>query len=299
MDNQDLNSFKRVDESHPLDLYIGIDDLSRSTLFLVSQSEPPMISASQIINVAIGKRKDDKWGISFTLQDNKFKDLFTSFCNDIIDSSRSLKNKDLGAAFICDRYEKWQDMLSKLNGELLSPPLIKGLIGELIFLKEYLFPLYGQEKSLNSWIGPERADQDFVCEDTWYEVKATVSGSESVIISSIEQLESPITGELAIVYLDKTSYSDNSKLTLNSLFKEIHDSLANEILKNKFGEILLNLGYCPIPEYDGPAFKFSGIERFKVDSKFPFVKRDILPEAVLNLNYKLSIPLLKKSVSKI
>jgi len=294
MDNQDFNSFKRVDEIHPLDIYTGTDNISRLTLFLISDLEPPTVSSSQIINVSVGKRKDNKWGISYTLLDNQFEDLFAKFCTDIIESSRSLKVKTSGAEFICNRYEKWQNMLSKFKGELLSHSTIKGLIGELAFLKEYMIPMYGQEKALNSWIGPDKADQDFVCDNTWYEVKSTVSGAESISVTSIEQLDMSMAGELVIVYLDKTSQSDAEKITLNSIVKAVSESLSNEEMKHKLSGILLNLGYYVRPEYDEPTFKYSKTERYLVDNKFPCVRRKDLPHAVINSKYDLSISLISK-----
>lgn len=298
MNDLDNNSLKRVDEKHPLDLYIGVDELSRPTLFLISDSEPPVVSSSQIINVSIGRRKDNKWGISFTLLDIKFEDQFSSFCKDIIESSRSLKEKAKGASFICKRYEKWKFMLSKLNGDLLSYPEIKGIIGELYFLKNFLIPKYGQPSALNSWIGPERADQDFVCEDKWYEIKAVESGAESVMISSVEQLDSQQSGLLTIVYLDKTSPEDTSKITLNSIFQEIYGMLEKEELKNIFSGKLLSFGYYPRHEYDEPSFKFSNMEKYIVDSKFPCIRRNILPESILHLQYNLSISIINNTVEK-
>lgn len=293
MDNQNLNSFNRVDESHPLDLYIGTNELSRPTLFLITKIEPTPVSSSQMINISIGKRQDGQWGISFTLTDNKFDDLFGSFCKDIIESSRSIKNKNDGANYICNRYELWQQMMTKYNGELLSKPAIKGLIGELYFLKDYLFPIYGQKEALNSWIGPDKADQDFVLENLWYEVKSTVSGGNAITIASVEQLDMSTRGELVIIYLDKTSSIDKSCINLNSIFKEINDSLEDENLKKKFSAILLNHNYFPRPEYNEPSFKLSAIERYIVDSKFPCIRRQNLPESVINTSYQLSIVSLK------
>ncbi len=292
MYNEDFNSFKRVDETHPLDIYIGTDNFSRRTLFFISDNEPINMSSSQIINVSAGKRADSRWGVSFTLLDNKYEDIFDRFCNDIIESSRSIVDKARGSEYICNRYIKWQNMLSKSKGELLSSSSIKGLIGEIFFLKKYLIPLYGQDIALNSWIGPEKADQDFVCPNTWYEVKSTDSGTKEVSIASIEQLDVTSKGELVIVYLDKTSNADNSKITINKIFEEVRDSLENDDLKNKLSGILLNLGYFPRPEYDEPAYKFSKMERYLVNEKFPSMRRNNLPQAIVNSKYQLSISLI-------
>lgn len=295
MSNIDNNKFKRVDDKHPLDIYIGTDNLSRPTLFTISETEPSGIISSQIINVTTGLRRDNLWGISFTLTDNSFEDIFSCFCNDIIESSRSITDKTSGVEFICDRYQKWQDMLSKQKGELLSLSSIKGLIGELYFLKEFIIPKYGQKVAIDSWIGPEKADQDFVCPNTWYEVKATVSGAEHVSITSIEQLDVEESGELVIIYLDKTSTTDKNGLTLNSLYQEIDNILKNDELKSKLSGILLQHGYFPRPEYDEPAFKFSHMERFRVDKNFPCLRRKKIPEAVTETGYYISIPAIKKS----
>ena len=287
--NEDNNSFNRVDESHPLDIYIGTDNLSRQTFFLISEKEPISMSSSQIISASVGRRKDSRWGISFTLLDTKYSDIFSCFYNDIIESSRSIIDKNKGADFVVNRYNKWQLMLSKSKGELLTHSVIKGLIGEILFLKEYLIPKYGQETAVNSWIGPDKADQDFVCNNTWYEVKATNSGSESINITSVEQLDMKINGELIIVYLDKTSSTDDFKITLNKTYKDVYDLLKDDNLKNKLSTILLNLGYFPRPEYDEPTFKLTKIDRFLVDNNFPCMRRKDIPRAIINSKYQLSI----------
>lgn len=284
-----IDSFQRVDNQHILDLYIGIDSMSRFTLFLISETEPNHMFSSQIINVQVGKRRDNQWGISFSLINNKFEDIFCHFCSDIIESSRIISDRNKGSEFICSRYIKWQNMLSKYKSGMLSPSEIKGLIGELYFLKEYLFPQYGQELAVNSWIGPDKADQDFVCENTWYEVKSTVSGAESLRIASIEQLDMPLEGELVVVYLDKTSYSDDLKITLNGIYQEVYNLMETEYLKQKLGDILLNLGYYKRFEYDEYIFKFSKLDRYKVDKTFPCIRKNMLPHAVINAKYDLSI----------
>lgn len=75
----------------------------------------------------------------------------------------------------------------------------------MIFLRDVLIPQYGKETSLQAWMGPRMADQDFVFLDTWYEVKATTSDAEQVRISSIEQLDCAAEGTLAVLALDQTS----------------------------------------------------------------------------------------------
>ena len=61
---------------------------------------------------------------------------------------------------IIEQYEKWQKLLQKASDSILATNEQKGLIGELIFLKE-MIDKEGIEKTLTAWTGPEGSDQDF------------------------------------------------------------------------------------------------------------------------------------------
>jgi hypothetical protein len=284
-----IESFRKIDENHILNLYLGIDNMSRETILLLSENRPKNLYSSQLISVQLGERRDGRWAVSFSLLNKKYMDLFCHFCHDIIESSRLLVSRQQDTEFICDRYKKWQEMLAKNKSGILSYPTIKGLIGELLFLKEKLIPMCGQEIAINSWIGPEKADQDFVCENTWYEVKSTVSGAESIRITSIEQLEMPFDGHLVVVYLDKTSYSNENKITLNSIYKDLYESLPSDSLKRRLSEILLKLGYYPRIEYDEYFFSFIKMDSYFVSNSFPCLRRVHMPSTVINAKYELSI----------
>jgi len=284
------NTFKRIDSSHILDIYIGFDLSSRPTLLLITNNEPTAIMSSQLIDISIGKRNDLKWALSFSLTNKMYEELFFYFCTDIVESSRNLKIVEEGSMFVCNRYQKWQKMLLKTKGDLLSFSEIKGLIGELIFLRDNLFTKIGQDKAINSWIGPEKADQDFVFENTWWEVKSTTLGTDRVTISSIEQLDTINEGTLIIVYLEKTSFEDSQKLSLNSIISEISEEIIEFELRDKFMEILLQFGYSFRKEYDDIVFKFHGFEEYLVNSEFPCIRRISTPNAVISAKYDLLIP---------
>ena len=263
--------------------------MSRNTLLLVSSEEPLSIYSSQTITVQAGLRKDGKWALSFALCNEKYKDLFCYFCSDIVESSRLVKDKNQGAIYVCNRYIKWQEMLKKNSSGLMSFQEIKGLLGELCFLLYYMIPSYGASQALDSWIGPDKADQDFVAPDKWYEVKALVSGAETVRVSSIEQLDTSNDGELVLVYLDKTSYADSRKITLNTVIHTLDDELPSDETRKKLRDILLKQGYYFREEYDQYIFRYSGKQRVLVTSFFPSLRRKSLPTAITDANYFLSI----------
>lgn len=284
-----FNIFHRVDAKHTLDIYIGKDQAARCTLFLVSNTNVPKIYSSKIISVMIGIRRDKQYGISFTLIDDAYEDIFCDFCGDIIESSRYIKDKKFGVSFICSRYNMWQKMLKKNNDGVLTPAEIKGLIGELHFLMNFMMNKHGIDTAVSSWMGPDMADQDFICEDFWYEIKTTTSGNECVQISSIEQLDIVKNGELVIIYLDKTSSTDSESITLNSIVDNIMMMITTDATKQKFSDLLLLRGYYERSEYDDYRFKFVHMERYTVDQNFPALRRNKIPVELINAKYELSI----------
>ena len=112
-------------------------------------------------------------------------------------------------------------MLTNRSNILLSEQEIKGLIGELFFLKNYLIKKIGYYDALEAWIGPSYATQDFVLKNEWYEIKTTSINSQEISISSVEQLDTINKGKLVVLYLDKTSALDDNKLTINEIVLNI------------------------------------------------------------------------------
>lgn len=176
LDLQGIDNYQRVDPAHPLPLYIGLDSNAQYSLFCITDTEPKAIRASSVISVFVGKRRDGKFGITFSLTDQSCFDQFVHFCDDTIDASRKVIDLHKASDFLMNRYLIWQKAFAKNNNGLLSAQEIKGLIGELCFLQKYMIPVFGEEKAIGCWVGPDMADQDFVCDGTWYEVKSTVSG---------------------------------------------------------------------------------------------------------------------------
>ena len=284
------DSFKRVDNEHPLDLYLGIDSMSRYTMLLITEHQPKKIDTSRYISVQTGLRGDKRFAISFSLVDNDYMDMFFWLCDDLIESSRTVNKQSTGTDFLTTRFNKWQYMLAKNPSGMLSKSEIKGLIGELIFMFRHLIPRYGSTTTLSSWTGPEMSHQDFVMADAWYEVKSINAGSDKVTINSIEQLDAGSPGELCTVYLDATSQNDPMGYSLNSLFKTILGELTSDAERQMLTNKLLTLGYFPRAEYDSHSFRFSGFARYSVSDKFPCIRRQLTPDSVVNVTYTLSLP---------
>ena len=284
-----MDTYQRVSSTHPLDLYIGIDETARWTLLLISEYPPLKVASSRMILVKSGKRPDNKWSLSFSLIEDAYKDMFVLFCEDIIASSESIANKEKATRFVSRRYNEWREMLANARGNLLSPEEIKGLLGEMYFLKEYLSEIYGAEKAAMSWTGPKRLPQDFIIDDIWFEVKTVSSSRSEVQISSIEQLDCENPGELVVIRADKTSATNTNALNLNILYNALLAELPDDDARERFSTMLLRYGYYPRPEYENEEYLFEikATARYAVTQDFPCLRRNAIPESVAEAKYAL------------
>ena len=288
--------FIKADADHILDWYIGLDDQGRKSIKFRAKFSPKSIIGTN--SIIVNQYKNDDFNtIVFSLGDNEVSGLFYRFCEDLMETSRSINEPDLGYNNIINRFSLWKKMFLKQNSEFLTEPEIMGLIGETLFLKEQLFELYGKHKALLSWSGQELTHKDFSNDNTWYEVKTMQRGGQTVQISSIEQLESDKTGELVVYSLEKMSQAFNG-ITLNVLVSEIYDSFENEDDKGDFLTKVSLQGFSYNDHYDDYVYEVSDCRRFLVDENFPKLDRSNLISAIVKVQYELSLVNIMEHVIK-
>lgn len=79
--SKELPAFRRINETHPLDIYLGVDAESRPMLLLVSKQLAPDIGKFQAISTHRLKRDDSLCAYTFTLEDTKLVSLFALLCD--------------------------------------------------------------------------------------------------------------------------------------------------------------------------------------------------------------------------
>lgn len=283
------NTFSRIDDTHLLDIYIGFDNNSNYCLMIILDLEPQKLLSTKIIDVTIFSRKDSRFAVNFSLQQTQYLDLFFQICEDLIEQSRIQLAQSVAQAFFIERFKKWQNLMRRSTKGLLTNQEIKGLIGELVFLRDILLKKVTHDKALAAWTGPEKLKQDYILESTWFEVKAVSEHAESTKISSIEQLDVERDGYLVVIKFAKTSDLDKDKLTLNILYREISEIFEEKQLRTEFDNILFDFGYIDRVEYDFEMFRFIEFNIYKVNSRFPSLRRKDLPIALMQATYEISL----------
>jgi len=277
----------RVDDTHPLDLYLGLDSEGRKIIEYIGKFDRIRVRGTRIIE-ASHLAVHDGIAIVFTLLDKDFDDLFYLFCNDIVDSGCETE-QGKGYDYVVNRFEKWKSFISQTR-RYLSETEIRGLIGELLFMIEDAVPNYGINRTIQGWSGPEPAKKDFSFDETWYGVKTTSTGK--ITITSIDQLDSDVDGHLVVFGLEKMS-SQYSGITLTGLVQNILGQITLDADRSDFITKLVHIGYYQESYYDDFVYSKLWRRSFIVDEGFPIIRRCDVPVAVSAVTYDLALSMIE------
>lgn len=281
------NFFSRVDNTHVLELHVGLDEKGRKAIELRGNFTPRKVTGTSAIEVNQYKKAQYNT-IRFSLCDEEISGLFYKFCEDLIEQTRETKERTEGYTAIVNRFLQWKKMFVSSKGNLLTEPEIMGLIGEVLYLKGTLADQIGLYNALKSWSGQELTHKDFSFDETWVEVKTVKSGGLTVKISSLEQLDSEFDGELAVYSLEKMSMAYNG-ITLNKLIIQVRDMFAPGEERDRFMASVALQGYEYHDIYDEYVYEISAFRRYRVSEGFPRITVKDVPLAIKKVSYEVSL----------
>lgn len=284
------SGFRRVDVEHILDFYAGVDSLGRFTLLLITKENPSIDLELQSVKIHTVLRDDGRWSLLFILEKTDLFELFKLFCEDLISSSRQCVDKSKGLLFVLARLVSWRLLFERGNLELLTESQVRGLSGELLQLKS-LIETISAPAAVQSWKGPDRADQDFQFENLAWEVKTVWPSASEVTIASERQLDYTHRDlHLVVVQLGSGSESTTNGFTLNQLVDCIRKLLKSDFeTYSAFENSLLRYGYSTRPEYDNQTLILYSTIRYKVIAGFPCIRPQDLPPGLSSVKYKLNL----------
>lgn len=282
--------FRRFDTTHVLDFYVGIDSDGRRALLLICPSEPAIQSDMRAVRVKRLERDDGRWSLFLVLEDIRLIELFSLFCEDLIESSRSNLDLFKSFSFVIGRLASWRQLFELGDMGLLSENQIRGLCGELSYLRT-LVESIGAMAAVKAWVGPSRADQDFQIEGHAWEIKTNRPGCDVIKISSETQLDTNIRSiDLVVVELGSCAGDSQGAFTLNSMVSGIQQLLMPDYeARLIFDNLLFKAGYIVRSEYDVLNFVVRNVAIFSVCVGFPSVTPQCLPVGVSRVKYEIDL----------
>jgi len=286
-------SARRVDHTHPLNFFWAKDYLDRYLFFCEFEKGTllpatfPELEGIEIFPPGNGSR------LILLLKTKSDWKLFLTLCSDIVDSTFNIHNVTSSVSIIIRRLNRWRDFLRTARSTLLSEEKIKGLLGELLFLRNYLVPKFGVKQSIQFWRGPEGYSQDFEVNNGAIEVKCQ-SGTSSpyVKISSENQLCSQMPNlYLHVITLARAVQDDLNSLNLPVLLDNIRELilLHSSDIMEEFNDKLINVGYLDDDEYEEYNYIDVKSITYNVNEDFPRICKHDLHEAIRKVKYSISL----------
>ena len=281
---------RRIDASYPHDAFCTIDDKGRRGLLLIADHRPAQVPTFDAIAIAVTNRPDDTFALEITLLSESLATAFIAVCDGLLATCRETSRAELLSASITYLIQA-NTLLEFGDPLILGPSKLRGLLGELIILLK-LFPIKGIGESVRSWVGPDKAPQDFSFADRLIEVKAKTPSSNSVSISSVEQLDpvDAIPLILAVVTLSQLQDSLQGGISPDDLVNDVRERVASDAIAATELEFKLRAcNYYPRPYYSSVKFRLVAIRYYGVTDVFPKMRRSDLARGILDATYELDL----------
>jgi len=230
--------------------------------------------------------------IKFTQSVPNSENIFESVISDICESVVNLHNTINLTAVLTKVLNEWEIFFEKQENEILSIARQKGLIGELHFLKNYLFQKYSFTESLLFWTGSDRTNHDFQILSNAVEVKTTASKQhKKFVISSERQLDSTGLEHLYLSLISLNLHNNMPERTLSALIREIYTLLQEDAFATfQFQIKLAKYGYNEAhAEKYTTGFSLFEMNFFEVIEGFPRLLQGSLPDGVGDLKYSVMV----------
>ena len=235
------------------------------------------------------------------LNDDFFKDLFDDLILSIYSKIYNISNPEEYSELFTKHFFKWSSFFENKRNEGLTKDQVKGLIGELIYLKKLILNSnINVDDALLSWRGPYDEGHDFVFDFIDYEIKTVEKSKNNIRISSEFQLESEKGKNLELVVISVEFDTDNG-ISLKSITNEIKSLVLDKLGDNSIfitalsqkGLTIGNLGQYEI-------YSYNPIEETSYDAnneEFPKLIRSKLPEQISKLNYNIRLNLIEEFIT--
>ena len=295
---KEVLSLRRVDACLKWDFFWGRSANNHCLLALrhraESQSKLNLPNLSNLELIFDEQQINGKTTLILKLLDDKQRDLFLSFCLDIIESTKNATSENQAVALTVGRTWRWHHLLRSGVDQQLSLEEQKGLVGELVILQDTLLPILSPVDAVSAWSGPLGYPKDFQCNRVCIESKARGGeGKLSIKISTEHQLE---TNDIEALFLfvrvvDKDSESKTTSFTITELARDIFNNLFNKepLAAILLEERLMSSGFLWEHDYTDYKWILGNVLIFHVTNDFPRIVASKISQGISKVRYELSL----------
>ena len=280
-------TFTRIDEDHPVGLFLGLEG-ARRAIMVVCPDRPPEPPSLGALAVEARARQSGDWALVIRLDRPDLPELFASLVQDLV--AATLEPGVVPGEAVIGRLARWQRMFSRRPSTLLDDNSLRGLAAELSFLIEEAVPAAGAMAAVEAWVGPYEAPKDFVFPAVEVEVKATRRQPRGITITSLEQLTDtglPIYLWCRPVELEQGA--PESTRSVGALVRRARVLVAGEAEAGRRLEAGLQAaGFEDRDEYESRLLRFGPATCYGVGAAFPRIQRPDVEPGVTDSRYEVA-----------
>jgi len=267
-------------------LYIGFEQNND-----ISTEKLPKFRGLEIslITTSIGQFKNIDF-LKFTQSIPDSDNIFELVISDICDKVIRLQNKSTLKETLNKVLNEWKLFFEKQDNELLSVAAQTGLVGELLFLKDYLFQKYSLSESLLFWSGSDKTNHDFQIFRDAIEIKTTTGKQhKKFIVSSERQLDNTGLDHLYLALFSLNLHNDMPDKTLPAHISEIYLLLQDDpVATFQFQIKITKYGYNALFEQNyTTGFSLSDVKFFEIMEGFPRILQKDISDGIGDLKYSV------------
>ena len=282
----------RVDGTHPLDIYADLQPPDRIGLVAVCGAKPPDVRPMRALSIEQGRRTDGRWTLRLSLLERQLMPVFAALCRDIVACTRSGVDETRLGQVVVQRLVHWRSLLDR-DAAGLGEAALRGLIGELLILRDRLLPMLSPAEAIGAWRGPLGAPQDFVLPDgRCIEVKTVGPHADQVRVHGLAQLDA--SGDsltLVVIRGEDVPPDARGAVSAPALIAELHGMLAAEpeVLAS-FVAALSGLGWHEHMSHYAVALRIVAVDDHDVGPNFPRLTRGTVPAGIIEADYSIALP---------
>lgn len=226
--------------------------------------------------------------IGICLENGANRDVFATVCADLVIALDSCCSNDERRHALTGFLARWSRFFERHRPEGLSPESLRGLFGELWWLRSQIRAGINMMKAVSSWKGCERAYHDFEAAGHVVEVKTTMTKEpRRVFINNERQLDDRGLVSLHLLVLTLVQ-TDGGVETLPSIVHSLREMIADSPAGIIFENSLLEAGYLEVHESNyGHAYSVICEELFHVKEGFPRIIT--IPDGLGDIRYSLVV----------
>lgn len=268
--------------------YAAVDSTFRYSYLVVSECEPfnpEPIDAIEVIRI---QKSDSSWVLKITLEIPDLAREFETLCEDLGNASLGGSTEAQALALMEASYSDWIRFF-KISSQM-SLRTARGLFAELWVVSDFMRQGLQDSLTIESWLGPMKADQDFIFPNgKGVEVKSITPSAVEVHIANESQLDLTSGLYLVVVEVGQTPDMQIGEC-INDQVARISENLTTQA-RTAFIKKLKLAGYREEQFFCSKVnFYVLSSSVFNVMAPtFPKVTKAELPKGISKVSYSLNL----------